>query len=130
MKCSMPDLSITIALSFLKLMSIELVMPSNYLILCNPIFLLPSIFTNIRVFSNESALFIRWPKYWSFSFSISPSVNIQGQFPLGLTGLISLQFKELLRVFSNTPIQKPHFFGDQPSLWSNSHICTWLQEKP
>ena len=64
--------------SLLKLMSIELVMPSNHLILCRPLLLLPSIFPSIRVFSNESALWIRWPKYWSFSFSISPSMNIQG----------------------------------------------------
>ena len=69
-----PSLSITNSWSLLKLMSIELVMPSNHLILCRPlVFLLPSIFPSIRVFSNESALHIRWPKYWSFSFNISPS---------------------------------------------------------
>ena len=67
------SLSITNSQSLPKLMSIEMVMPSNHLILCRPILLLPSIFTNIRVFSNESALHIRWPKYWSFSFSINPS---------------------------------------------------------
>ena len=67
------SLSFTISWSLLKLMSIELVMPSHHLILCHPLFLLPSIFPNIRVFSNESALHIRWPKYWSFSFNISPS---------------------------------------------------------
>ena len=67
------SLSITNSQSFLKLMSIELVMPSNHLILCHPLFLLPSIFPNIRVFSNESILHIRWPKYWSFSYSISLS---------------------------------------------------------
>ena len=67
------SLSITNSRNLLKLMSIELVMPSNHLILCHPLLLLPSIFPNIRVFSNESALHIRWPKYWSFSFSISPS---------------------------------------------------------
>ena len=66
-------LSITNSLSLLKLMSIELVMPSNHLILCHPLLLLPSIFSSIRVFSNESVLHIRWPKYWSFSFGLSPS---------------------------------------------------------
>ena len=67
------SLSITNSQSLLKLMSIELVMPSNRLILCHPLLLLPSIFSSIRVFSNESVLHIRWPKYWSFSFNISPS---------------------------------------------------------
>ena len=69
----LPSLSFTISQSLLKLMSVELVMPSNHLILCHPLFLLPSIFPNIRVFSSESVLHIRWPEYWSFSFSISPS---------------------------------------------------------
>ena len=78
--------SFTITWSLLKLVSIESVMPSNHLILCHPLLLLPSIFPRIRVFSNESGLRIRWPKYWSFSFSISPSSDIQGWFPLGLTG--------------------------------------------
>ena len=93
-------LSITNSRSFLKLMSIESVMPCNHLILCPH--LLPSIFPSNRVFSNELVLHIRCPKYWSFSFSISPSYeysNIQGWFPLRLTGLISLQSKGLLRVF-------------------------------
>ena len=77
------------------LMSFELVMPSNHLILCHPLLLLPSIFPSIRVFFKASALRIRWPKYWSFSFSISLPMNIQGWFPLGLTGLISLPSKGL-----------------------------------
>ena len=89
-----------------KPMSIESMMPSNHLILCRPLFLLPSIFPSIRVFSNESALRIRWPKYWSFSFNISPS---QDWSPLEWTGWISLQSKGLSRVFSNTTVQKPHF---------------------
>ena len=72
------SLPITNSQSLLKLMSIELVMPSNHLILCHPLLLLPSIFPSIRVFSNESALGIRWPKYWSFSFSISPSNECSG----------------------------------------------------
>ena len=79
---------------------------------------------------NESVLRIRWKKYWSFSTSASFLVmNIQSWFPLGLTGLIFLQSKRLSRVYSNTTIQK-HQFGAQPSLWSNSHIHTWLLEKP
>ena len=89
-----------------RLMSIESVMPSNHLILCHPLLLLPSIFSSIRVFTSESTLRIRWPKYWSFSFSISPSNNIQDWFPLGWTGWISLQSKGLSRVFSNTTVQK------------------------
>ena len=72
------SLSITNSQSLLKLMSIQLVMPSNHLILCHPLLLLPSIFPSIRVFSNESILCIRWPKYWSFSFSISPSKEYSG----------------------------------------------------
>ena len=86
--------------SLLKLMYSELVMPSNRLIFCRPFFLLPSIFPGIGVFSNESALCIRWPKQWSFSFSISPSNDYPRLIPLGLTGLISLQHKGLSRVFS------------------------------
>ena len=108
-----------------KFMSTESVMLSNHLILCLRL-LLPSVFPRIRVFSNELALHIRWAKYWSFS--ISP-MNIQGLFPLGLTGLLSLQSKGLSRVFSSTTVQKHHFFGAQPSSWSNSHIHTRLQEK-
>ena len=72
------SLSITNPHSLLKLMSIESVMPSNYIILCHPLLLLPPIFPSIRVFSNESALHIRWPKYWSFSFNISPSNKYSG----------------------------------------------------
>ena len=99
----------------LTLMSIELVTPSNHLIFCRPLLLLPSTFPRIRVFSNKSDLHIRWPKYWSFSFSISPS-NIQDRFSLGLTGWISLQSKRLSRAFSNTTFQKHQFFGTQLSL--------------
>ena len=80
--------------------------------------------------SHELSLHIRWPKYWSFSFSISPSNEIQGWFPLGLSGLISLLSKRLSRVFSNITVWKRQFFGTQPALWSNSHIHTWLLEKP
>ena len=116
------SLSITISRSSLKLMSIESVMPSNHLILCHPLLLAPSIFPSIRIFSNESALHIRWPKYWSFSFSISPSNEHLGL--LGWTGWIYLQFQRLSRVFSNTTVQKHQFFSAQLSSRSNSHIHT------
>ena len=95
-------------------------MPSNHLIVSHHLLLPPSIFPSIRVLSNESVLWIRWPKYWSFSFSISP-MNIQDWFSLELTGLISLLTKRSSRVFSNTTIQKHQFFSTQPSVWSNSH---------
>ena len=98
------SLSFTISLNLLKLMSTESVMPSNHLIFCRPLLLLPSIFPSIRVFSNELALCIRWPKYWSFSFSISPSNKYSGLI-LGLTGLISLLSKRLSRVFSSATVQ-------------------------
>ena len=239
------SLSITNSRSPPKPVSIESVMPSNHLILCLPLLLLPSIFPSIRIFSIESALRITWPKDWSFSFNISPSnehpglisfsllilhkkmlntlhsgsiqfsrsvvsdslwphglkhtrppcpsptpgacsnsclqsrwchptisssvipfssclqsspasgslqmsqffisgsqsigvsasasvlpMNTQDWSPLGWTGWISLQFKGLSRVFPNTIVQKHQFFSAQLSLWSNSHIHTWLQEKP
>ena len=98
------SLSFTISWSLLKLMSVEAVMSSNHLILCHLLLLLPSIFPRIKVFSNELTLCIRWPEYWHFA--ISHSMNIQGWFPLGLTGLISLQSKGLSRVFSNITAQK------------------------
>ena len=119
------SLSITNSQSLLKLTSIKSVMASNHLILCHPLLFLPSIFPSIRVFPSESVLCIRWPKDWSFSFSISPSNEYSG-----LTGLISLQSKGLSRVFSNNTVQKHQFFDAQPSLWSNSHIHTWPLEKP
>ena len=97
-----PSLFFMISQILLRLLSIELVMPSNHLILCCPLLLLSSIFSSIRVFSNELALRIRWPKYCSFSFSVSPSVSVQGWFSLGLTGLISSLSKRLSRVFSST----------------------------
>ena len=112
-------LSITVSWSLLKLMSTVSVTPFNHLVLWCPLFLLPSIFPSIRVFSNESTLLIRWPKY--HSFSISPSNEYPGLFPL--------QSKGLSRVFYNTTVQKHQFFGTQLSLWSKSHIHTWLLEK-
>ena len=118
------SLSITNSWSLLKLMSVKPVMPSNHLILCRPRLLLPSIFPSIKVFSNESVLCITWPKYWGFSFNISPSSEHPGLISFRMTGWISLQSKGLSRVFSNTTVQKHQFFSTQPSLWSNSHIHT------
>ena len=115
------SLSITKSQSLLKLMSIESVMPSNHLILCHLLLLPPSIFSSIRVFPNESALHIRWPKYWSFTFNISLPMNTQDWSPSGWTGWISLQSKGL-SVFSNTTVQKHQFFRTQLSSQSNSHI--------
>ena len=111
------SLSITNSRSLPKLMSIESVMPSNHLILCRPLLLLPSIFPNIRVLSNESALRIRWPEYWSFSFNISPSNEHQDWFHLGWTGWISLQSKGLARVFSNTTV------------WSRLNVACFFQNE-
>ena len=124
------SLSITNSRSLFRLMSIESVMSSNHLTLCHSLLLLPSIFPRISVF----------PMSWLFasagqsiedstSSSVLP-VNIQGWFPVGLTSLISFQSKGLSRVFSSTTFWKHQFFGAQLSLWSSSHTCTWLLEKP
>ena len=118
-------LSFTVSQSLRKLMSIESVMPSSHLILSHPL-LLPSIFPSIRVFSNVWSLRIKWPKYWSFSFSISPSIEYSGliSFRLDWFDLIDVQ-GGLSRVFSNTTVQKHQFFfSAQTSSWSNSHIHT------
>ena len=118
------SLSFSISQSLLRFMSIESVMSTNHINFYNPLLLQPSIFPSIRVFSYESALHIRWPKWGaSASASVFP-VNIQDWFPLGWTGLISLQSKGLSRVFSNTTVQKHQFFGAQPSSQYNSHIHT------
>ena len=106
--------------------SIELVMPSNHLVLCHLLLHLPSIFTSIRVFSNESALCIR---YWNFSFSISPSNEYSGLISFRIDWFDLLAVQRFSRVFSNIMVQKHQFFRTQPSLWSNSHIHTWLLEK-
>ena len=116
------SLSFIISQSLLKLMSIELVMLSNHLILCHP--LLPSFFPNIRLFSNESALYIRWQKYWHFSFSISPSKEYSGLISFRMDRFDLLTVQGLSRVFSNTTVQKHQFFSIQPCLWCNSHIHT------
>ena len=119
------SLSITNSRSSFRLTSIESVTPSSHLILCHPLLLLPPILPSIRVFSNESTLPMRWPKYWSFIPKTS-----QGWSPSEWTGWISLQSKGLSRVFSNTTVQKHQFFGAQLSSQSDSHIHTWPQEKP
>ena len=124
------SLSITNSRSSLRLTPIESVMPSSHLILCCPLFLLPPIPPSIRVFSNESTLRMRWPKYWSFSFSIIPSKEHPGLISFRMDSLISLQSKGLSRVFSNTTVQKHQFFSAQLSSQSNSHLPTWPLEKP
>ena len=126
------SLSFTISWSWLKLTSIEsvMVMPSDHLVLCPPLLLLPSISARIRVFSTELALRIKWSKYWSFSFSISPSNEYSELIPFRIDWFDLLAVKGLSRVFSNTTVQKHQFFSTQPSLWSSSHIHTWLLVKP
>ena len=126
---SSSSLSITNSRSLLKFMSIESVMPSNHLILCRPLLLLPSIFPSIRVFSIESVLRIKWPNYWSFSFSISPSNEYSGLiFSTDWFNLLAVQgtLKSVLQHRSSNA----SILGAQPPLWSNSHIHTWLLEKP
>ena len=125
MDCSMSSFPVLHHLPELaQPMSIELVMPSNHLILCHPLLFPPSIFPASVSFP-MSQLFP--PRGQSIGASASVSalpMNIQGLFPLGLIGWISLQFKRFSRVFSNTRVRKHQFVGIQPSLWSNSHICT------
>ena len=124
------SLSITNSWSLLKFMSIESVMPSSHLIFCHPLLLLLPIPPSIRVFSNESTLPMRWPKYWSFSFSISPSNEHPGliSFRMDWLGLLAIQgtLKSLLQHHRS----KHQFFGTQLSSQSNSHIHTWPLEKP
>ena len=110
------SLSITNSQNPPEPMSIESMMPSNHLILCRPLFLPPSIFPSIRVFSNESALRIRWPKYWSFSFNIRPSNKYSGLISFRMDWLDLLVVQGLSRIFSNTTVQKHQFFGAQLSL--------------
>ena len=123
--CQAP-LSSDISQSLIKFMSIESVMLFNHLILHLPLFFWPLIFPSIRVFSNKLALYIRWSKSCSFSFSINPSNECS---TLGLTSLI-LQSKELSRAFSSTTIGEQRFFAAQASSWPTSLIHAWLLEKP
>ena len=106
------SLSFTMSQSLLKIMSIELLMPSNHLILCHPLHL-PSDFLSIRVFFNESAFHIRWPKDWSFSFSINPSNENSGLISFRTDWFDLLAVQGLSRVFSNTTVQTHQFFGAQ-----------------
>ena len=121
MNCSTPGFPVH---HQLKLMSLESVMPSNHLILCHPLFLLPSIFPSIRVFSNESVLRIRWPKYWNISFSISPFNEYSGLISFRMNWLDLLAVQGLSRVFSSTTAQTHQSSGTQRSSWPRSHICT------
>ena len=116
------SLSITNAQSLLKLMSVESVMPSNHLILCHPL-LLPSIFPSIRLFSNESVLCIRWLKYWSFSFSISPFNEYSGLISFRINWVDFLAFQGTLKSLLQHTIQKHHFFGTQ-LFYGSTHIHT------
>ena len=116
MNHSAPGLPITNSRSLPKLMSIELVMPSNHLILCRPLLLLPSIFPSIRVFSNESAFHIRWPKYWSFSFNISPSNEHPGLISFRMDWLDLLAVQGTLKSLLHTTVQKHQFLDAQLSL--------------
>ena len=128
------SLSITNSRSSLRLTSIKSVMPSSHLILGRPLLLLPTIPPSIRVFSKKSTLRMRWPKYWSFSFSIIPPKKSQGWSPSECTGWISLQSKGLSRVFSNTTVQRikkeRDHFADKSSHsqcygFSSSHVWLW-----
>ena len=115
-------LSSAVSQSLLKFMSFESVMLSNHLILCHPLLLLPSIFPSMRIFL-MSWLLVSGGQSIRASAAVLP-MNIQGWFPLGLIDLISLLSKRLSRVFSSTTILEHQFFGTQPSLWTNFHICT------
>ena len=117
------SLSITNSRSLLKLMSTESGMPSNHLILCRPLLLPPSIFPIIRIFSNKSVLHIRWPKYWSFSFSISLSNEYSGLISFRIDWAIFLEVQRTLKSLLQTTVQK-HQLLALFSLWSNSHIHT------
>ena len=123
MNCSMPGFPVHHQFwSSPKPMSIESVMPSNHLILCCPLLLMPSIFPSIRVFSNESVLRIRWPNYWSFSLNISPSNEHPGLISFRMDWLDLLAVQGTLK--SLLTVQKHQFFGSQLSSQSNSHIHT------
>ena len=118
------SLSITNSRSSLKLMSKKSVMPSSHLIFFHPLLLLPPIPLSIRVFSNESTLRMRWPKYWSFSSSISPSNEHPGLISFRIDCLDLLAVQGTLKIFSNTTVQKHQFFSAHLSSQSNSHIHT------
>ena len=114
------SLSITNSRSLLKLMSIESAMPSNHLIFCHPLLLLPSIFPSIRVFSNESVLHTRWPKYWSFSFSISPSNEYSGLI------LFRMYWLDLLTVQGTLQSLLQHHSSEASVLWCSAFFMVLL----
>ena len=118
------SLSFTISWGLLKLMSTESVMSSNHLILCRPLLLWVSIFPSFRVFSNELALHIRWPKHWSFSFSISPFNEYSELISFRIDWLALLAVQRTLRSLLQDHNSKHQFFGAQPSLWPSFHIHT------
>ena len=123
------SLSFTISLSLLKLMSLELVMTSHCLILCDSLLFLPSMFPSIRVFSSEPALCIRWPKCWRSSFSINPSNEYSGLISFRIEWFDLLAVQGALKKSSPAPLWKHRFFSAKSTLWSNSCIHTWLLEK-
>ena len=124
------SLSITNSRSSLRLASIKSVMPSSHLILCRPLLLLPPIPPSIRGFSTESIIRVRWPKYWSFSFSISPSKEHPGLISFRMDWLDLLAVQGTLKSLLQHHSSKHQFFGVQLSSQSNSHIHTWPLEKP
>ena len=124
------SLSITNTRSLHKFMSMELVMPSNHLVLYCPLILFYSFFPSIRVFSRSQFFTSGSQSFGASTLASFLPTNIQDWFPLGLTCWISLQSKGLSRVFSNTTVQNHQFFSTQVSLWSNPQIHTWLLEEP
>ena len=124
------SLSFTISQSLLKLMYTELAMASNHFVFCHHLLFLPSIFPSIRVFSNVSVICLKWPKCWRFSFSISPSDEYSGLISFRIDRFDLLAVPGTLKSLLQHHSQKHQFFGTQLSLWSNSHIHSWLLEKP
>ena len=124
------SLSITNSWSSPRLTSIESMMPSSHLILCRPLLLLPPILPSIRVFSNESTLRMKWPKYWSFSFSIIPSKEIPGLISFRMDSLDLFAVQGTLKSLLQHHSSKHQFFSAQLSSQFNSHIHTWQLEKP
>ena len=123
------SLSITISRSLLKFMSIKLVMPSNHLVLCHPLLLLPSIFPSIRVFFNESALHIRWPKYWTFSFNIRPSNEYSGLISCRMD-LLDLAVQGTLKSLLQHHSSKASILRCSAFFITDSHIYSLLLENP
>ena len=126
MQASLP---FTISWSLLKLTTIRSMVSSNHLVLCCPLHLLPSLFPSLRVFFNESALCVRWPKYGSFSFSISPFSEYSGLISFRMDWLDLLAVQGTRKSLLHTTVQRHQFFSAQPFLLSSSHIHTSLLEK-